>query len=285
MNQATAIGRLSILAVGLGIGAAVAATPGVASADPSSDGCVDRSTAGSLPTRRQPATLGHADPSAGGSVPHRGQTATATSDSGRHRDRHRQRRRSQRHRRHRRLRIRRRRQQHRRGRLHRRIRLRRGLRLQQHRRGRLRDHLHFPGALGEPHPGTSRTISISPPSFGDTLHATATTGSFMAESCRRGIGDAALGSDYLLSLVGLDAFGNPLDFVSLAEFDLLILPPLSARSPLRHLIDHRIEIARQRFEALAYGNPNQNSAPLFRRVAAAFSLGLWGIPLIYVDDG
>ena len=33
MNQATAIGRLSILAVGLGIGAAVVATPGVASAD------------------------------------------------------------------------------------------------------------------------------------------------------------------------------------------------------------------------------------------------------------
>ena len=46
MNQATAIGRLSILAVGLGIGAALAATPGVAAADPSTDGVMDRSTAG-----------------------------------------------------------------------------------------------------------------------------------------------------------------------------------------------------------------------------------------------
>lgn len=41
------------------------------------------------------------------------------------------------------------------------------------------------------------------------------------------IGDVALGSDYLGSLVGLDAFGNPLDFVSLAEFDLVFFPLLA----------------------------------------------------------
>jgi hypothetical protein len=42
-----------------------------------------------------------------------------------------------------------------------------------------------------------------------------------------GIGDAALGSDYLLYLGGLDTFGNPLDFVSLAEFDLVFFPLLA----------------------------------------------------------
>jgi hypothetical protein len=42
-----------------------------------------------------------------------------------------------------------------------------------------------------------------------------------------GIGDAALGSDYLLSLGGLDTFGNPLDFASLAEFDLVFYPLLA----------------------------------------------------------
>lgn len=41
------------------------------------------------------------------------------------------------------------------------------------------------------------------------------------------IGDAALGSDYLLYLGGLDTFGNPLDFVSLAEFDLVFFPLLA----------------------------------------------------------
>jgi hypothetical protein len=41
------------------------------------------------------------------------------------------------------------------------------------------------------------------------------------------IGDVALGSDYLLSLVGVDAFGNPLDFVSAFEFDLVFLPVLA----------------------------------------------------------
>jgi hypothetical protein len=42
-----------------------------------------------------------------------------------------------------------------------------------------------------------------------------------------GIGDVALGSDYLLYLVGLDDFGNPLDFVSEIEFGLVFLPVLA----------------------------------------------------------
>jgi hypothetical protein len=42
-----------------------------------------------------------------------------------------------------------------------------------------------------------------------------------------GIGDVALGSDYLLSLTGVDAFGNPLDFVSAIEFDLVFFPVLA----------------------------------------------------------
>jgi hypothetical protein len=41
------------------------------------------------------------------------------------------------------------------------------------------------------------------------------------------IGDIALGSDYLGYLGGLDTFGNPLDFVSLAEFDLVFYPLLA----------------------------------------------------------
>jgi hypothetical protein len=41
------------------------------------------------------------------------------------------------------------------------------------------------------------------------------------------IGDIAVGLDYLGYLGGLDTFGNPLDFVSLAEFDLVFYPLLA----------------------------------------------------------
>jgi hypothetical protein len=41
------------------------------------------------------------------------------------------------------------------------------------------------------------------------------------------IGDIALGSDYLGYLGGLDTFGNPLDLVSLAEFEIVFFPLLA----------------------------------------------------------
>jgi hypothetical protein len=86
MNHAKAIGRLAGLAVGLGIGAALAATPGVASADSSSDwlSSIDQLLGALSVPAADPAQALDMQISIGGTdlFPTAGNTATATSDMG-----------------------------------------------------------------------------------------------------------------------------------------------------------------------------------------------------------
>jgi hypothetical protein len=85
MNCATAIGRLAGLAVGLGIGAALASSPGVASADPSTEpSWIDQLLGGLSVPAADPAQALDMQVSIDGTdlFPTAGNTATATSTMG-----------------------------------------------------------------------------------------------------------------------------------------------------------------------------------------------------------
>ena len=85
MLRSGGLGRLSVLAVGLGIGAAVASTPGVASADPSTDASwIDQLLGGLSVPAPDPAQALDIQASIFGIdlFPTAGNTATATADSG-----------------------------------------------------------------------------------------------------------------------------------------------------------------------------------------------------------
>jgi hypothetical protein len=85
MNHATAIGRLAGLAVGLGIGAALASSPGVASADPSTEpSWIDQLVGGLSVPAADPAQALDMQVSIDGTdlFPTAGNTATATSTMG-----------------------------------------------------------------------------------------------------------------------------------------------------------------------------------------------------------
>jgi hypothetical protein len=85
MLRSGGLGRLSVLAVGLGIGAAVASTPGVASADPSTDASwIDQLLGGVSVPAADPAQALDIQASIFGIdlFPTAGNTATATADSG-----------------------------------------------------------------------------------------------------------------------------------------------------------------------------------------------------------
>jgi hypothetical protein len=84
MRNARGLGRLGLLAVGLGIGAALAATPGLASADPSTDpfSWIDQ-LLGGLSVPAQTSALDMQVSIDGTDLfPTAGNTATATSDMG-----------------------------------------------------------------------------------------------------------------------------------------------------------------------------------------------------------